>query len=104
MTFRSYVFLTYRRILFFNCDLSTLLYRVFCNSKRSKKNYREKMSNIPPNNGHVNQPGAYPPNYAPNQPGTFSSQYGAPAPGQHQQQPLDPRKQEMQEFIVGVFT
>lgn len=60
------------------------------------------MPNIPPNDGQDNQPGPYSPNYAPNQPGTFNSQYGAPAPGKLQS--LDPRTQEMQEFIVGVFT
>lgn len=47
------------------------------------------MSNFPPNDGLVNQPG---------QPGPYPS-----APGQHQQQPLDPRQQEMQEFLVGIL-
>lgn len=64
------------------------------------------MSNFPPNDGQVNQSGQsgpYPPNYGSTQPGPFNNRYGAPAPGQHQQQPLNPRQQEMQEFIVGIL-
>lgn len=82
------------------------LYRVFCDFNKFEKN-REKMSNFPPNDSdQVNRPGPYSPsNYGgTSQPGPFNSRYGAPAPGQYQPQPLDPKQQQMQEFIVGAFS
>lgn len=112
MTFDSLVFLTCRRVLtsffFFNCDLSfrtlkssRVIYRVFSGK------IEEKMSNFPLNDGHVNQTEPYAPNSGSTEPGPFNNRYGAPAPapapGQYQQPPRDPRQQEMQEFIVGIF-